>query len=147
MHFLAKPVGITDYCLALTGIGLACGSMYLFAYMTTTPHPAAAIYGREYLSIYSRPKIPLSPTAKRLAAKNLDYAPVGNIRAPVDKSYVKEFELLDATASAATLRTSQGRILHAAPGTILSGGVKVLAIQQHGANWIVRTTAGVIGRN
>jgi hypothetical protein len=37
--------------------------------------------------------------------------------------------------------------LRASPGATLSGGAKVLAIQQEGAKWIVRTTTGVIRQN
>ena len=147
MHFLAKPVGITDFFLALTGVGLACGSIYLAAYMTAASKPATAINGKEYLSIYSKPKFPQASTPKRQAAKKLDYAPVGKIHAPVNKSYLAEFELLDASSATASLRTAQGRILRASPGATLSGGAKVLAIQQEGAKWIVRTTAGVIRQN
>lgn len=144
VHFPAKPVGISDFFLALAGLGLAGGSMFLLAYMTMTSLPAVAIYGNEYLAIYSKPKIPVAPAQKRHPEKKLDHTPVGNIRKQIDRGAVAEFELLDATSTSATLRTPQGRIIHAARGAMLPGGGKIISIDQDTGRWLVRTTNGVI---
>ena len=144
MHFLAKPALITDFCLALTGLSLAGGSMFLVAYMMTASPQEAAINGKEYLAIYSKPKIPAANSRRRPPAKALDYTPISKIPKHVDRSSIAEFELVDATSHTAMIRTSQGRIIHAARGAILPGGGTVISIDQEAGKWLVRTTNGVI---
>lgn len=141
------PVNLTkciDFCLTLAGFGLAGGSLYLLFRMTLLVAPTPSINGKEYLSIYAKPKTPVGVVRHPRFQQGVDYAPVGSLAASNSNALLTEFELLDATDDAAILRTLHGRIVRVTRGATLAGGGKVLWIRHINDRWIVRTTTGTI---
>lgn len=133
-----------DFCLTLAGFGLAGGSLYLLFRMTLLVAPTPTINGKEYLSIYARPKTPVGVVRPPSFQQGVDYAPVGSLSASNSNALLIEFELLDATDDVAVLRNLHGRIVRVTRGATLAGGGKVLWIRHINGRWIVRTTTGTI---
>jgi hypothetical protein len=141
---LISPSKLLDFCLAATGFGLAGGSLYLAFRMTLLASPAPTITGGEYLSIYARPKHLIPDSGRRPFAQGVDHTPVGSLPVAASRAPLIDFDLIDATIEAATVRTSHGRILRVFAGATLPGGGKVLNIRRIDGQWVVRTTKGTI---
>ena len=147
MRYLPPLTTIVDISLALTGFSLAGCSLYLLIRMTLLVTPAPSINGKEFLSIYAKPKSPNLARERERFKSGVDFAPVGNLATTLSRNLLTDFDLIDATAHAATLRTLQGRILIVSPGATLAGGGKVLSIQRIRDQWVVRTTMGIIRKD
>lgn len=137
---------IIDFLLRLAGIGLAGGSLYLALRMTMAPSPVSGINGREFLSIYAKPKTPILAARRSSISKGIDFTPIGSLPAARSDLLLLDFELIDASANVATIRTAHGRILRVSPGSFLPGGGRVLVIQWSDGRWRVRTTRGWIAQ-
>lgn len=140
----AAATKIIDFCLGLSGFGLAGGSLYLVFRVALLDPPIPAINGGVYLSIYAKPKTSMIVARRPRHAQGVDDTPVGSLPPRKARALLTDFELIDATANAATLRTAQGRVLRVSPGAMLAGGGRVQSIRWREGQWIMETTRGFI---
>ncbi len=143
---MLAPTKFIDFLLRLAGIGLAGGSLYLAIRMTLASSPEPVINGREFLSIYAKPKKPPLDARRSSIAKGIDFTPIGSLTAVRSNALLLDFDLIDATSAVATIRTSHGRILRVSPGSFLPGCGRVLVIQWRDGRWMVQTTKGLIAQ-
>lgn len=146
----ASTTKIIDFCLALSGFGLAGGSVYLFFRMALLGAPTPVINGDHYLSIYAKPKTSVIAARRARQTQSVDFSPVGslagNLAYRASPAALTDFELIEATADTATIQSSHGRIQRVWPGATLAGGGRVLSIRRQDSQWTVLTTRGAIGK-
>lgn len=129
---------VADLGLRLFGLSLAGGSVMFAAHMLGQPERKPDIYGMEHLAIYAKPA---APTTQAASGANIDYTPTGATKSAVDSE--APLEILDASPTAATLRTTRG-VKRVAPGDRLGRLGRIVSIELQNGKWAVVAQAGVV---
>lgn len=134
----------TEAMLRVTGVALAGGSVAFAAHMLGKADRDPQFVGLEHLAIYARPTSSAPSRYPPLGSAEIDYTPVGSTRRNLPETVLGDFELIKASATAATIRTPQGRIARVSPGVKLPGVGEVVSIRRRDNKWVVVTQGGLI---
>jgi len=132
---------VAETALRAIGVALAGGSVVFAAHTTGANSGQPQIHGAEHFAIYARQK---SGGARKPERLDIDNTAASGVQRAATTVFRDDYEIVEAAAPSARIRSPQGRIMTVAPGMKYPVLGKVLSISERNGKWSVAADYGVI---